>query len=57
MRSCHSFGDGRERRAKGVAAATADMGTLVRGVLVGKREKKDEVGNAWWEVVKRGREF
>jgi hypothetical protein len=45
---CHSSGDGRDCRAKGVVAARADMGTLARGVLVGERKKKDEVGYAWW---------
>jgi hypothetical protein len=60
LRLCHSSGDGRERRVKGVAPARADMGTLARGVLVGERKKRDYVGYAWWEVitaVKRGREF
>jgi hypothetical protein len=56
---CHSSGDGRERRAKGVAAARTDMGTLARGVLVGERKKEDGVGYGRWQVitaVKRGRE-
>ena len=48
LRLCHSSGDGKERRAKGVVAvaAWADMGTSR-----GEREKKDEVG-ARWEVTR-----
>lgn len=42
LRLCHSSGDGRERRAKGVVTARADMGTL--GVLVVEREEKDGGG-------------
>ncbi len=40
--------------AKGVACARADMGTLARGVLVGRGEKRNGVGYARWVVKNSG---
>lgn len=42
LRSCHSFGDGRERRANGVVLARADMELFARGV--GGKKKAGVVG-------------
>jgi hypothetical protein len=56
LRLCHSSGDGRERKVKGLLVGRVDMDTPARGALVGERGGEMWMRGAGWEIIRESGE-